>query len=211
MTIATVASSAITRILRHPLVMRVKAPIKAAFWDIRGRSLPEPRVPESFDSILFVCKGNICRSPFAERLTQKLLRELNRGDIRAASAGLAVSAQGGTVPAAARSVALSHGVSLEQHTPTQLDESLVASYALVVVMEAAQLAEIGRRFPAHRERFILLAQLVPDSHRARSGFERYNIADPYGQPESAFMRCYDIIDVTLRRLLEKAGTLTSAS
>ena len=167
-----------------------------------------PRLPDSFNSILFVCKGNICRSPFAARLAARLLQDSNRARVRCASAGLAVSEQGGIVPALARNVAQRHGVSLDQHTTTPLDETLLASYDLVVVMETSQLSELKRRFPSYRDRFVLLALLVPESHRARSGFERFNILDPYGQPESAFVRCYGIIDVTLRQLLQSSGKLT---
>lgn len=201
-----VVSALIGTVLRHPVVMRIKMPIKTAYWEIRGRLMPEPRLPHDFDSILFVCKGNICRSPFAEALTTKLLRESNRGHVRCASAGLAVTAQGGTVPPFAMQTATRHGVSLATHKPTQLTEEMVASFALVVAMEAYQLWELRRRFPAYRDRFLLLAMLVPDSHRARSGFERYNIFDPYGQPESAFVRCYDLLDVTLKRVLAPPAT-----
>ena len=68
--------------------------------------------------VLFVCAGNICRSPFAEGLAQR--RAAERGlDVEFASAG-EIALEGDRCPADAVAAAREHGVELSAHRARRL-------------------------------------------------------------------------------------------
>ena len=48
--------------------MNIKETVKNIYWYGYGKTIFNPRLPKNISSILFVCLGNICRSPFAERI-----------------------------------------------------------------------------------------------------------------------------------------------
>ena len=55
------------------MIMNNKRNNKKFYWSVYGRTICNPRLPQNINSILFVCKGNICRSPFAEYYASKYL------------------------------------------------------------------------------------------------------------------------------------------
>ena len=68
--------------------------------------------------VLFVCAGNICRSPFAEGLARRLAAE--RGlDVEFASAG-EIALDGDRCPGDAVAAAEEHGVDLSSHRARRL-------------------------------------------------------------------------------------------
>ena len=68
--------------------------------------------------VLFVCAGNICRSPFAEGLARRLAAE--RGlDVEFASAG-EIALDGDRCPPDAVAVAREYGVDLSSHRARRL-------------------------------------------------------------------------------------------
>jgi protein-tyrosine phosphatase len=145
-----------------------------------------------------VCKGNICRSPFAARLAQHLLSAHNLSDSRCASAGLRYQNAG--VPRDAAEAARGFGVELGEHHPQLLTPELVANHEMIVVMEVRQVSAMAQSFPECRQRLVLLPLFRPPD-RFGNGFARYNIADPYGRSPAEFAACYRQIDESLRGLL----------
>lgn len=53
----------------------IKDYLREAWWCNYGRSLENARVPAKPTSLLSICKGIICRSPFAEHMVQNLPKE----------------------------------------------------------------------------------------------------------------------------------------
>jgi protein-tyrosine-phosphatase len=184
--------------LTNPIAMAVKEPIKDLVWTVRGRQLANPSPPRGVRSLLFVCQGNICRSPFAAKRAAQLLDDAG-SPIICASAGIETT-QAGRSPREACQAALAFGVSLDSHMPVQLTGSLVSRFDLIVVMEAAQLEALRRSYPDAADRIWLLSLLDQ-----RSGYARYHITDPFGGPRAAFESCYRRIDDALRPLLRLNG------
>jgi protein-tyrosine-phosphatase len=131
-------------------------------------------------TILFVCTGNICRSPMAAAIARNELARLGRTDVQVASAGtFALDGHGPSSDAAL--MAEEHGLSLDGHNAQQLTRELVAEADLVVGMErehadfaallgarrAVTLARpirdpYGRGPAVYRDTWTLLSALVPD-------------------------------------------------
>ena len=69
------ASRVLTAVLTHPLALALKRPARNVRWRIRGRGIANPPLPHRVSSVLFVCLGNICRSPFGALLATALEAE----------------------------------------------------------------------------------------------------------------------------------------
>jgi len=176
---------------------QVKAAGRNLWWRVRGWRLQNPPLPARVQSIVFVCLGNICRSPFAAVIAERGLSAAGV-DVRCTSAGLRPS-QDGASPGEARRAGRTFGVSLDAHRPQPLTGEMIKAHDLVVVMEAGQLEQLRAEYPHHRDRFCLLS--LYDPVRA-SGFARYNIADPFGSSLEVYQTCYQRIERAVTSLLE---------
>jgi glycine hydroxymethyltransferase len=106
-------------------------------------------------SVLFVCTGNICRSPIAEGLFRCLLG--NRKDIEVASAG--VHAVRGQPPSLyAVQVCEEEGVNISAVRSQPLTPSLVERATHIFTMTGAHLETIHMLFPQGVEKTFLLRE-----------------------------------------------------
>ncbi|MGM8755000.1 protein tyrosine phosphatase [Enterobacter chuandaensis] len=123
-----------------------------------------------FNSILVVCTGNICRSPIGERLLRQQLP-----DTQVSSAGI-FGLSGRPADAAAKAVALRHGVSLEGHVARKVTRYLLQKSDLILVMEPEHLRFIASVAPENRGKSLLFGQWL----------ETKDIPDPYRKSREAF-------------------------
>lgn len=191
----------------RPIARRwVKEIPRDIFWHIYGRKIRNPSFARPPCSVLFICKGNICRSAFAQYFSVKTCREnLSRG-ARFLSAGLEAKPSDAP-PRMAISAAKRFGVDMRYHRPTMINADLVESVEMVVAMEVYQAKNIERRFPEAQSKVILLPLFDPEIARLPRGYHRYNIQDPYGKAESAFLDCFHRIERCLANLCTHWNTL----
>jgi protein-tyrosine phosphatase len=141
--------------------------------------------------VIFVCKGNICRSAFAE---QALLKRLEGQGMRVESCGL--QAQSGALPPVeAIQAAARFAIDLSRHRARTPEECGMAEADLIVAMELGQLLELARRFPQCSERLALLRSFAPWPASLLC-----NIDDPYGCEPQVYQRCFTTIDRALNAL-----------
>ncbi|MBQ8920849.1 MAG: low molecular weight phosphotyrosine protein phosphatase [Oscillospiraceae bacterium] len=113
--------------------------------------------------VMFVCHGNICRSPMAEMMMKELVRQEGlAGRIVIASAGTSdeeiLNGIGNPVYPPARAVLKQHGIPCEPHRAAQLRKSDYADYDLFICMDSLNLRNIMRIFggdPAGKVRSML--------------------------------------------------------
>ena len=193
----------VTAVLRHRWMMALKGALKDAAWSVKSRAIVNPPLPVGVRSVLFVCLGNICRSPFAEHVAVRRLAHAGGPQIRCASAGI-TARQSGEVPAHGRDVAmLDYGVRLDDdHQPQRLTREMVDAFDLVAVMEAPQLTLLRAAYPHAAHRIVLLSLLDP---APVSAHQRYHIDDPFAQPRAAFAASFARIDRAVAHLLEQIG------
>ncbi len=137
-------------------------------------------VPCPVTSVLFVCHGNICRSPFAESYFRSVIEKTGM-PLRIMSAGLDTT-PGKPAHANTRTLGRERRLSLDQHTTTQLQSELVGQFDLIVVMEIAQKQRIQSLYPASKGKVVLLGYFDPKGP--------LEIADPYGKPIEQFQACF---------------------
>ena len=137
---------------------------------------------------LFVCTGNICRSPFAEGLLKKLVQKNGLDDIVADSAGL-FALPGNSVTGLAQKVAAEYDVNLSDHAAKSVNEDIIDRSDLILVMENSHAKDLLDAFPEAEDKVFLIR------HFASFGSKDRGIADPYGLNYEAYRFCFlDIQD-----------------
>ena len=152
-------------------------------------------------NILFVCSGNICRSPMAEFYFRHRAAEEGLEDLRVESAGT-LRIQGAEASAEAVAAMQSLGIDLSKHRSQGLREEHVQSADWIIVMDYGHLDYLAARHPeSHGRRFLLRAfESGPSPTRDPREF-----ADPMGEPVDFYLeqlpllrRCVDHMILYLR-------------
>jgi len=146
--------------------------------------------------LLFVCTGNLCRSPMAVGFTKELLKAQGRDD-EVASAGTWTVEDHPPAPLAVEVMA-ERGVDISSHRSHRLTVQDIEDADLVVVMTQGHKESLALEFPLAKEKIYLLAELTGKSH---------DIEDPYGTESlELYQQCADQIEELLRegypRLIE---------
>lgn len=95
--------------------------------------------------ILFVCHGNICRSPMAEFVMKDLVKQAGRAaEFTIASAATSTEEIGNPVYPPARRKLAEHGISCSGHAARQLRREDYGRWDLLVGMDRANLRNMER-------------------------------------------------------------------
>jgi protein-tyrosine-phosphatase len=126
--------------------------------------------------ILFVCKGNICRSPFAAALARGLLRDDQKID----SAGFLEP--GRRPPAEAIAAAAGWRVDLREHRSRVVSAEIVADSDAIFVFDHRNYDRMVALFPESEPRLHLLGALDADGPLF--------VPDPWGRGADVFAATY---------------------
>jgi protein-tyrosine phosphatase len=149
---------------------------------IRSDTLPP--LPGGRLTALFVCHGNIMRSPMGEVLLRAAAERSGDSDLVVVSAGLR-AAPGCPADPRARAAAHQFGVSLDAHRAQPITRELIDAADVVFVMDWRNEAELIDRFPDAADKVVLLGAFgAPDSREAPV------ILDPYAEQEEGVAACY---------------------
>lgn len=134
----------------------------------------------SVERLVFVCKGNVCRSPYAHAKAAAL-------GLRAESFGMDTSGNVPANPVAIRAAAR-RDVDLSRHRSRLFDRGLIGDADLIMTFEPDHFLAL-QRSATIRAQVSLLGLWSPR--------RRPFIADPYGKSEAYFDACFDVIDAAL--------------
>jgi protein-tyrosine-phosphatase/predicted ATP-grasp superfamily ATP-dependent carboligase len=138
--------------------------------------------------VMFVCYGNICRSPFAEHLWNTLNGSM------AISAGF--HPQGGrTTPNWALDLAAEFGVHLANHRSRVLTKAMVESADAIFLMDRKNYRELIVLFPWAKRKIYLLGLFADEVWD--------EIDDPYGMSQDKARICYQRMVLSLKGLLKR--------
>jgi protein-tyrosine phosphatase len=146
--------------------------------------------------ILFVCLGNICRSPLAEAVFNHQIRE--RGlevHFTAASCGTANYHVGDTPDPRTIKNALKNGVSID-HLGRQFCQEDFEDYDLILAMDANNFSNIMRVPGASKHKNKVRMMRAYDPH-IKDG----DVPDPYYGNEKDFQEVFDILNRSMKGLI----------
>ena len=149
-------------------------------------------------AVLFVCLGNICRSPLAEGVLRDLAREAGlEGHLRVDSAGTGAWHVGEAPDPRSRDVARRNGIELDG-AARQVASSDAELFDWIVAMDRSNLRSLEEMGAGGgRARLHLLREFDP---LADGDAE---VPDPYYGGEGGFDRVYEMIDRSCRALLDR--------
>ena len=97
--------------------------------------------------VLFVCHGNICRSPMAEFVMKDLVEKAGRGhEFHIASAAVSREEIGNSVYPPARQELAKHGIPCAGHAARQITEADLAYYDYIYYMDRSNARYLERLF-----------------------------------------------------------------
>lgn len=144
--------------------------------------------------LVFVCKGNICRSPYGEARARML-------GIDAVSFGLSAVDGALADPSAARN-AQRRQLDLSSHRSQRLEKARLSDDDLLLVLEPQQLRAVQER--CGKNPAVTLAGLWATPQRPY-------VSDPYGRSDAYFQECFAVIDASVAALAERVRPRRSAN
>lgn len=143
-------------------------------------------------SALFICHGNVCRSPFAAALFS---RAIPLADPRVIIRSAGFIGPGRQPPASALAAAWRRNLDLTAHRSTLVTGPDVGATDLVVVMSVEQAVALRRQLGRLSGTMIVLGDLDPRPIRRRT------IRDPWGGDDAIFDESYDRIERCVTELV----------
>jgi low molecular weight protein-tyrosine phosphatase len=160
--------------------------------------------------VLFVCLGNICRSPTAEGVMRALVRDAGLEDsIEVDSAGTGSWHVGEPPDRRATAAARGRGIVLEG-AARQVERSDFDEFDVILAMDASNLADLRAIAPddAGRAKVRLLRDLDPPADPpSRGAGGRLDVPDPYHGGPRGFEDVFDIVQGACAALLVELRTL----
>ena len=149
--------------------------------------------------ILFVCMGNICRSPLAEGVFNHLAAQAGRAaEFEVDSCGTGGWHAGDPPDPRSRAVARKHGITLKSRA-RQFQRSDFNNFDLILAMDRdnrADLLSFANLRPEHAAKVKLLREYDPEANG------HLDVPDPYYGGPDGFEDVYQMIQRSAKRLLE---------
>lgn len=150
-------------------------------------------------SILFVCLGNICRSPTAKAIFDWKLCQAELA-VETDSAGTTSYHVGSPPDPRAQRIARQWGLDISTERARVFTQEDFSRFDAIFVMDRSNLEELRARRPDDsRSRLDLVMSLAPDY-----GIEE--VPDPYYGGVDGFQRVIDMLEVAADQLVEELRT-----
>jgi protein-tyrosine phosphatase len=147
--------------------------------------------------VLFVCMGNICRSPSAEGVFRRLINDAGLSNLVGTdSAGTHNFHVGESPDARAITAARKRGYDISERVARQVSPEDFREFDMILVMDWENLSALQQQCPKpHQHKLMLLMRFANE-------FEEATVPDPYyGGPEG-FSKVLDYIEDSCQGVLE---------
>ena len=155
-------------------------------YKIKGNQFTRTHI----NHVVFVCKGNICRSAFAEFYLKSKVNEL----IKVESCGIEVDKEMPS-PHDAIQVSKEFNVDLKHHMSKDLRSCNLEDADIIACMEYFHVESVLGKFPNFKNKTVLLRQFSSWNNRIL-----LNIDDPYEGGYQTYKKCFQIITNAIDRM-----------
>lgn len=146
--------------------------------------------------VLFVCLGNICRSPMAEAIFRHRIAEKGlNGRVDVDSCGTANYHVGDDADSRTISAVRNRGIAID-HCVRQLIASDLDHYDYVIAMDRSNLKNILRLANAHNRSKVVLMRDFDARHKGAE------VPDPYYGNANHFEEVYEILDRSIAGFID---------
>jgi len=152
---------------------------------------------EPSKTILYVCSGNVFRSVFAEGYTKHLLAKYGVEDVEVKSCGI-IAQESFKIPKCMYKFFELYGIKekdLSTHIPTKINEELLKTANIVLVMDKTHLEFIKENFAEYFSKTFLLKEYA-------GFFTNSEILDPINQPESVYIKTVEEIKLCIEIIIK---------
>jgi len=147
---------------------------------------------------MFVCLGNICRSPVARAVFEKQVNERGLAEhFVIDSCGTGGWHVGEGAHAISRATAKKYGVSLDSHRAKQISDSDFHVYDLFVVMDQSNYADLVDMGASRFSKVVHLREYDPQQQKD------LNVPDPFFGTGDGFPIVHEMIDRCCEKLLDE--------
>lgn len=146
--------------------------------------------------VLFVCMGNICRSPTAQGVFERLVADNDLATIiHIDSAGTHAYHIGEKPDERASAAALQRGIDLSKQKARRVSADDFQLFDYVIAMDSSNIEDLAASCPpGHESKMRLFMEFAPD-------IEVNEVPDPYYGGATGFERVLDLIELAAAGLL----------
>ncbi len=157
---------------------------------------PDLRVKKEVFEIVFVCSGNICRSPMAEGILKAMVAKTRfRNIVRISSAGTLTLPPNPAHELAAK-IADANEINIRAHLAKHITQKVIDDAEIIICMAVNHMEYLRKYFPNDKHKFILLKEW----RRTRPLFKP-SVADPIGHGLDFFSDTFTEIHTEIKRIL----------
>ncbi|HLP80113.1 MAG TPA: low molecular weight protein-tyrosine-phosphatase [Acidobacteriota bacterium] len=149
-------------------------------------------------TIVFVCTGNICRSPTAHAITNHHLKQSKKDvSYRAISAGITDFHVGHGADERSIEICAKYGIDIRDHKVRHISDADLSNAFMIICMDESHVEHIKTRCPKeiHQKTILLLEKFGDDPHVK-------NVPDPYYGKKDGFERMFKLIEKACKNLTE---------
>ncbi len=147
--------------------------------------------------VLFVCMGNICRSPTAEGVFRDLTERMKTNYITIDSAGTHAYHVGEPPDQRAMATAKSRNIDMSQQRARKVHVNDFEEFDHILVMDESNHNELMQICPEHLQHKVELFM------NYSTNFNETEVPDPYYGGASGFDHVFDLVDDASKGLLDK--------
>lgn len=149
-------------------------------------------------NILFVCLGNICRSPMAECVMNAVVNDKNIKGVSVDSVGLIGYHTGEEPDSRMRAAARKKGYTMRHHArKISADDFAVAD--LIIGMDSDNISQLRRNCP--KPEYLKKIRLISDYFNGIMGYN--SVPDPYYGSEKDFYKVIELLENACEGIVEK--------
>lgn len=146
--------------------------------------------------VLFVCLGNICRSPLAQGIFEKKIQTAGLKEFFTAdSAGTSAWHQGQKPDPGSIFIARQKEINIENQRSRPVSSGDHHEFDYFIAMDDQNVRSLINEFGIPKEKIFKLRTFDPQP-------ESGNVPDPYGQGKDGFATVFEIIDRSMQPMIE---------